>query len=304
MNPEIKEAKENFKRWFIGTIDLLCKEEFTGIPLLMISFPLFERYAEAIKIDMFQAFCNVFHLRNRKEALIVWKSFRHGLLHKASFNTKVYLKDYKSTEYIYQCGVKDDISKEVHIEQNEMRQWTIFISPNKFARKVIELVLDNFEEFYKANEDLCPFSSIHQVEELKKDGYDGICDSVAPTNNISNGYSGFNLSDNFVGHTDSHGILDDDEMKDSCQSIKIDRYEGKQTYYDVWTTANLSNRSLKNVEILVILFDHKNTEIDRGIGVIPEIQSGQIGYVRVILENGKGDYCDHSKIIISKCIKK
>ncbi|HUU86354.1 MAG TPA: hypothetical protein VMX17_01205 [Candidatus Glassbacteria bacterium] len=208
MNPEIEKAKENFRNWFVGTIDLLSKEEFTGIPLLMISFPLFERYADAIKKNKFQAFSEAFQLNNRKEALIVWKSFRNGILHNASFNTEVDLtehKEYKSKEYIYQCGVKDDIEKEVHIEQNERMQWTIFISPNKFAKKVIDLILDNFEGFYKVNEEVCPFSAIHQVEESKKDGFSGISDFVPfQDKNGSNGYSGCSKPEGFYGHTDSH----------------------------------------------------------------------------------------------------
>jgi len=207
MNSKIEEAKENFKKWFVGTIDLLCKEEFAGIPLLMISFPLFERYAEAINKNIFQAFCEDFRLHNKKEAIIVWKTFRNGILHSASFNTEVDLieyDEYKSIELINQCGVKDDISKEVQIEQDKAGQWSVFISPVKFARKVIKLVLNNFEMFYKANEKLCPLSSVQQVREMGN-GFSGIsdCGPLEDGNGVK-GYTGFSKPDSFCGHSDSH----------------------------------------------------------------------------------------------------
>lgn len=88
---------------------------------------------------------------------------------------------------------------------------------------------------------------------------------------------------------------------DPCQLIGIDQWGGKANYYDVWTTKNFSNIPLKDVEITVILYDKNNIEIDRGIGIIPEIPSGNTGKIRVILSNAKGNDCDHSKISITNC---
>lgn len=88
---------------------------------------------------------------------------------------------------------------------------------------------------------------------------------------------------------------------DPCQLIGIGQWDGKASYYDVWTTKNFSNSSLKDVEITVILYDKNNNEIDKGIGIIQEIQPGNTGKVRVILTNKKGNNCDHSKINITNC---
>ena len=67
---------------------------------------------------------------------------------------------------------------------------------------------------------------------------------------------------NLVQHAVGNGRLD------PCQLIGIGQWDGKASYYDVWTTKNFSNSSLKDVEITVILYDKNNNEIDRGIGII------------------------------------
>lgn len=90
---------------------------------------------------------------------------------------------------------------------------------------------------------------------------------------------------------------------DPCQLIGIGQWDGKTSYYDVWTTKNISNISLKDVEITVILYNKNNIEIDRGIGVISEIPPGNTGKVRIILSNEKGNVCHHSKITITNCLK-
>lgn len=88
---------------------------------------------------------------------------------------------------------------------------------------------------------------------------------------------------------------------DPCQLIGIGQWDGKTSYYDVWTTKNFGNSSLKDIEITVILYDKNSNEIDRGIGIISEIQPGNIGKVRVTLVNKMGNACDHSKISITNC---
>jgi hypothetical protein len=197
MANNIDESKEFFKKWFGQTVDLLSNKEYAGIPLLMIAFPLFERYANGhFSSNIPLAFERSFSI-TVLESKIIWQCFRVGLLHKASFKTEFELDGKKI--FIHECGVSESLHAPIHITKEQNNQWRIFISPSRFSKLVIDKILENYEEFYSACEKQFPFSK--EIPPSRGD----ILDYCPPSTGLSGNSAQNDYKDiGYSGHQDTH----------------------------------------------------------------------------------------------------
>jgi hypothetical protein len=210
MEKIIEEAKRNFENWFAQTIDLLSEKEYAGIPLLMISFPLFERYSASLFSDKYEALAHTFNLEPN-QAKVLWQAFRNGLLHKASFNTDFVLDGDRIL--VSKCGVSESLKKAVQISQNTNGQWEIFISPSRFSKQVIRVILNRFEDFFKANEKTPPLPQTHVFSEQQFSGHDkntqekplsDVLDKAKNNRSHLEDANVINTQNKYNGHSDTH----------------------------------------------------------------------------------------------------
>jgi hypothetical protein len=93
----IADDAANFKAWYVDVLHGLYKIEGAGIPVLMISMPLLERYlrqknriapADALTDASMRDLCVMFPaLPSVDIARQFWNVYRHGFLHQATLST-------------------------------------------------------------------------------------------------------------------------------------------------------------------------------------------------------------------------
>jgi len=89
--------RETFRQRFKEPIELLIRRKHSGFALMMITLPLLERFlrgrshlkddslSEPFYAELFKVFPA---LQDVKGAKAFWQSFRHGILHQATFSLK------------------------------------------------------------------------------------------------------------------------------------------------------------------------------------------------------------------------
>ena len=89
--------RENFDLWFAGPLESLYPREECGFILLNTAFPLLERYLTAalgnrtLNEKFFEALhCLFQQLRDWREAKDFWDTYRNGLLHQGTFNSRTH----------------------------------------------------------------------------------------------------------------------------------------------------------------------------------------------------------------------
>jgi hypothetical protein len=137
-----------FKKWYVEILNGLYPNRDAGFALLMIVFPLLERYlrgkhsiplggsigkgGEAGLLIIFP------ELKTKRNAGAFWKVYRHGLLHQVTLFTKNIVGS-----SLPACRITHDIPIEIAIEADG----TYTLNPVLFAKKVIELILSDFDTF-------------------------------------------------------------------------------------------------------------------------------------------------------------
>ena len=130
----MSDTRDNFNRWYKGPLTLLYQNDDAGIPILMITLPLLERYLrEKTGIheetgvnspDFNKALMQMFPgLPNERIAQKFWRVFRHGLCHQATLRV---LPD------LIFAGLNND-APALHTDG-----MNFIVSPVKFSQKVIE----------------------------------------------------------------------------------------------------------------------------------------------------------------------
>jgi len=92
----MKDAASNFKAWYVDVLDVLYKIEGAGIPVLMISLPLLERYLrqknhvapnDKLNDACMSNLCSMFPaLPSVAVAWQLWNVYRNGFLHQATLS--------------------------------------------------------------------------------------------------------------------------------------------------------------------------------------------------------------------------
>ncbi|NOQ22351.1 MAG: hypothetical protein GQ565_06845 [Candidatus Aegiribacteria sp.] len=135
-------AKE-FKEWYTDILHDLYEKQ-AGFPILLISFPILERYIRQVSgigenrlsDRFFEVLLEMFDelecLENAKE---FWQIYRNGLLHQVSFA----MKNHKQIEMSPAC---------ITFDQSEsllLSEGTYSVNPISFSREIIKSVKDDFE---------------------------------------------------------------------------------------------------------------------------------------------------------------
>jgi hypothetical protein len=139
------EDLKNFTSWFSEVIATLYPRRETGFAIILITFPLLERYLRQRQCpsmdlddrhmdDLVKLFPE---LTARPVAWEFWKAYRHGLLHKLTFNTKD-----KQGRALPIGGLTHDIPETIRRLQDGF-----WVNPVKFSQAVLSAIEADFPTF-------------------------------------------------------------------------------------------------------------------------------------------------------------
>jgi len=160
--------KEHFRLWFRDIIESLYHNKNAGFVLLMITFPLLERYLrsksginEGILDDRFYSELRILFpvLKANDIAKIFWQVYRNGVLHQDTLSQR----DIKGN--LMPCAWLSGNCKDVEIDSSD----AFHVNPVEFAKRVIDVIEKDFSNFEAAN------SLYHPLPIVKKmpNGFDG-----------------------------------------------------------------------------------------------------------------------------------
>jgi hypothetical protein len=153
-------TREEFARWFKNPIESLQKNIDCGIILMMISFPLIERYLRTKSGLKYQSkytksFYEEFHLIFNEisvnESKLFWIAYRHGLLHQATMNNSQIT-----------CSLSRSVEKIIYYEDKNL----FLVNPFIFSKKVIDTIYDsaNFDKFLAIERIKYPLITEHLLD--------------------------------------------------------------------------------------------------------------------------------------------
>jgi hypothetical protein len=138
---------QNFKSWYKQILENLYNDPNAGFPILMITFPLLERYLreksknyEKDSLDdkyhdeLLKIFPELINTGNSKK---FWQIYRHGILHQATLSER--------DKMIHGCITSQHSS--IHVDSGGV----IYINPAGFSRKVIMAIESDFKTFIAAH---------------------------------------------------------------------------------------------------------------------------------------------------------
>jgi hypothetical protein len=139
--------KDYFKIWFRDVIESLYKYEHGGFALLMLTFPLLERYLRSksgthedkkLGKHFYRELVKLFPvLKNNDCAKKFWHVYRNVVLHQATLPEQ----DKKGTRIT--GGWLFRGTKDVEIDS----QNAFWVNPVKFAKRVIDIIEQDFSTF-------------------------------------------------------------------------------------------------------------------------------------------------------------
>jgi hypothetical protein len=164
---------EKFKIWFCEFIEDLYEKRNAGFAILMLTFPLLERYLRAkSKTPEKSGLGEPFYtelvilfpvLKDNSMAKEFWQVYRNGILHQVTLSAE----DNKGTKM--PGGWLSGDKKDIEVDASN----AFWVNPVDFAKKVIGIIDKDFSNFEARD------SQAHQLakEQITPDGYDGTCGS-------------------------------------------------------------------------------------------------------------------------------
>ena len=141
---------DDFKDCFVAPVARLLPEKHSGLPLLMIAFPLIDRYLRqksgvreknlrgARGESFWQELLAVFPaLKTPKNAETFWDVYRHGIVHQATFSHKE-----KTGVKIGDAWLSDENEPIVIVSPCKFH-----VDPRKFASAVLQIIEKDFLTF-------------------------------------------------------------------------------------------------------------------------------------------------------------
>jgi len=138
--------KENFNNWYVNILRNLFTNQNAGFIILMVAFPLLERYLreksgiheDEIKDKFYAELLKVFpELDSEDKARDFWQVYRNGLLHQVTIS----LKNRKGVQMPL-GWVSSDVGP--FIIYHEGNFW---VHPSNFAENVIRIIENDFSTF-------------------------------------------------------------------------------------------------------------------------------------------------------------
>lgn len=144
----MNEKKDNFKLWYTRILKSLYDDTNAGFVILMIAFPLLERYLreksgvyqEDLSKKFYDELCKIFPaLKTDRIAKDFWQVYRNGLLHQAALSEKT-----KWGRTMPKAWLTSEDIEQIKFDENKKTFW---INPNGFAQKVVEVIEKDFQTF-------------------------------------------------------------------------------------------------------------------------------------------------------------
>jgi len=136
-------TKKEFKEWYTDILEKLYSER-AGFPILLVSFPILERYVRQVSgigekrlsDRFFQVLLEMFdELESIENAKEFWQIYRNGLLHQVSFS----MRNHNQEEMCPACITFD------HQESLIISENTFSVNPISFSREIIDFVESDFD---------------------------------------------------------------------------------------------------------------------------------------------------------------
>jgi hypothetical protein len=153
--------KKNFEAWYKAILDGLYSNRNAGFVILMVAFPLLERYLreisgvqdENLNDSSFNKLSSVFpELKSQKDARNFWQVYRNGLLHQVTFSKKnrqgVKMPD----------GWVSNDGAAISLDSNSV----FWVHPSNFAKRIIDTIEKDFATFEGQNSTDHPLPRVHQ----------------------------------------------------------------------------------------------------------------------------------------------
>ena len=143
------ENKDNFNCWYSRILEDLYKDAHAGFVILMIVFPLLERYLREksgiheqkdLGRNFYRELRKIFPVLKGQYAQKFWKIYRHGLLHQAAFKSSNCNSNKKKR--ISRAWLTSEVDT---IEITESKDF--FVNPINFAKAVIKTIESDFFTF-------------------------------------------------------------------------------------------------------------------------------------------------------------
>lgn len=129
-------SRENFELWFGKPLTTLMADKHSGFAVVMIAFPILERYLRAISKaepnspPFNQALLSVLpELADAKNANLFWAIYRHGILHNVALSRETHgLSHTKPVVEVWPNG-------------------KVWMNPTLFATRVLDTIRKDFSRF-------------------------------------------------------------------------------------------------------------------------------------------------------------
>jgi len=139
---------KNFKAWYVKVLQRLYDNRDAGFIILMVAFPLLERYLRE-KSRVYQGKLNssfyseltavLPELRDQRTAQGFWNAYRNGLLHQVTISSRN-----QQGNKINRWKLTHDIGEDILYQHSN---GDFFVHPVNFAKKVINVIENDFPTF-------------------------------------------------------------------------------------------------------------------------------------------------------------
>lgn len=161
--------REIFRQRFTDPVEALIPRKHSGFALMMITLPLLERLLRGRShLKDVQGLNELFHselfkvfpaLEDVKGTKAFWQSFRHGILHQATFSLKRPGRDDRVFSGI--IGFEELSGPAVKLHRSgDLEHIVCMVDPVAFARTVLAEVESDLETFHTAEPDKHPIVSV------------------------------------------------------------------------------------------------------------------------------------------------
>lgn len=157
----MNEHRKNFNNWFKNILATLYSNREAGFVILMVAFPLLERYLREksgvhegkLNDDFYHKLSSLFpELVTKDKAFQFWQVYRNGLLHQVTFS-----KQMKKGIKMPDGWVSSDVAI-LSIDNNS----NFWVHPAKFAQRVVQTVEDDFATFEAGHSANHPLPKVHR----------------------------------------------------------------------------------------------------------------------------------------------
>ena len=155
---------KNFKSWYSDILNELYPERQSGFVVLMVTFPLLERYLrhktglnhkDTLNEGFMDGLCVIFPvLHDRQTTKEFWNVYRNGILHQVSL-----ARENRKSELMPVGWLSHDIHSAISVESDG----SFLIHPVLFSKHVVTVIENDFTtfEFGRAHTVKLPMENFH-----------------------------------------------------------------------------------------------------------------------------------------------